>query len=637
MSEWNGDSSVFRGYFFGNGKKPTEKVKNQSGHSWDDVCSSESFGAILNDDFVDISFDTVEMFNAFLDMAEKNAWRCLALPSTHGGHTYWRNATKNIKKSGKDKWTAVGLMVDIHKGDTYIPLCVDGVKRYPPVYELLDGETYQEVPEELYPIGSESHLWGLKEHRGRNEEVFKHILKIQSDVTKDIDVARRILRNANAFVLGDSMSDDEMDTILRDESFNKPTFWKGDGSFDFAGAGDYLIQTYHGGTIDGTLHIYIDGIYTPDITLIERKMLEIIGALRKTQRKETLDYMRIQSDPLPPVSKRHIAFKNGILDIDSMELVDYDPSIVTVNKIPWNYKKDAYSTVIDNVLNKISCYDPKIRYLLEECAGYCLLPVNTYQKAFIFTGEKANGKSTYIDCIRYMLGDRNVSSLDLGSMGDRFNVVMLQNRLANLGDDISDEFMSGQAVATFKKITTGEVIKGERKGFDPFDFRPYCKPIFSANDIPRMRDRSGAVMRRLVIIPFNAHFSKNDADYDPTIRDKVKEQIHQEYMCRIAVEGLKRVIEQQGFTESEIVQRELDNYHMENDSVYGFCNEVDISEVENESTTDVFLQYTMWCSDNGLNAVAKPAFSKQLCRNLGLVTVVRRVGGKSVRMYVTEE
>ena len=65
---------VFKGYATGTGKKATMKVKDAQLLKWDDVQGNQSFGAILNQDFVDISFDTDELSQKFWDMAEKNNW-----------------------------------------------------------------------------------------------------------------------------------------------------------------------------------------------------------------------------------------------------------------------------------------------------------------------------------------------------------------------------------------------------------------------------------------------------------------------------------------------------------------------------------------------------------------------------------
>ena len=122
------------------------------------------------------------------------------------------------------------------------------------------------------------------------------------------------------------------------------------------------------------------------------------------------------------------------------------------------------------------------------------------------TGDRNNGKSTFLDCVETILGEQNISALDLKELGDRFSTSMMFGKLANIGDDIGDDFLQGSQVAIFKKIVTGNRIKAEKKGQDPFEFNPYIKLLFSANDIPRMKDKTGAVLRRLTIIPFNARF-----------------------------------------------------------------------------------------------------------------------------------
>ena len=107
--------------------------------------------------------------------------------------------------------------------------------------------------------------------------------------------------------------------------------------------------------------------------------------------------------------------------------------------------------------------------------------------------------------VQTMLGEENISSLDLAELGERFKTAELFGKLTNVGDDIGDEFIANAAV--FRKLVTGERITVERKGQDPFEFNNYSKLLFSANNIPRIKDKTGAVQRRLVIIPFDAKFS----------------------------------------------------------------------------------------------------------------------------------
>lgn len=184
--------------------------------------------------------------------------------------------------------------------------------------------------------------------------------------------------------------------------------------------------------------------------------------------------------------------------------------------------------------------------MLEEVIGYTFYRRNELRKAFILTGDKHNGKSTYLDMIAQLLGVENTTALDLKELGDRFKTAELFGKLANIGDDIGDEFIANPAI--FKKVVSGDRVNAERKGQDPFDFTCYAKMLFSANSIPRIKDKSGAVIDRLIIVPFDASFSKNDADYDPYIKYKLRDDVVMEYLINLGIAGLKRILENQGFT-----------------------------------------------------------------------------------------
>jgi putative DNA primase/helicase len=236
-----------------------------------------------------------------------------------------------------------------------------------------------------------------------------------------------------------------------------------------------------------------------------------------------------------------------------------------------------------------------------------------------------------------MLGRQNISSLDLKKLGDRFSTVMLFGKLANIGDDISDEFIVDTSI--FKKIVTGETIDAEQKGQPKFEFEPYTKLFFSANNIPRMgkgRD-SAAILRRLVIIPFDAKFSSDDPDYNPHIGDMLRSQESMEYLIQLGLKGLKRVLKTKKFSESEKVQKELEEYEESNNPILGFIREVEMDDefkIENEPTKDVYKRYQEYCLANNLQPMSNIEFSKQINRILNMQVVVKRIGNKTHRLFV---
>lgn len=634
--KWKGNNLVFKGYATGDKKRPSMKVKDKDLLEWEQVQDCKSFGAILNKGFVDISFDSDELSQKFWDMAEQNGWNCLILENPENGHihSYWKDTNKRIEKSGKDKKLAVGLVADIHSGSTYIPLKVDGVERFPPSFE---PETIDEVPDELLPVNTKIDLVSLAEGDGRNDELFKYILVLQSQLMLEQEQIKKVLNNINHFIFQDALSDDEMDTITRDEAFAKPVFYAGK-AFLHNVFGNYMKSQYHIKRINGQLHVYDNGIYVSGYKMIESKMIEVIPTLKATARSEVLKYLEVTTPRNEaPSDAKYIAFRNGVLNIRTMELQPSSPDYVITNIIPWDYNTEAYDELTDHTLNKIACGDESIRNILEECIGYCFFRENELSKSFILTGQGSNGKSTFLDLVEWVLGRDNYVSLDLDELSEKFSTSSMFGKLANIGDDISDEFLQGKAISQFKKIVSGNDIKGENKGQDVFFFKPTVKLLFSANEIPRVRNKGfEAIKRRLVIIPFNAKFSKNDPDYNSRIKWDLQTQQVAEYLIQIGIKGLQRVLQNQGFTESTAVQKEIESFERDNNPLLLFLDEVEEHEIMNHETKEVFARYDTFCHENGFTKVAMQTFSKEITRLLDCKIIDKKVNGRKCRIFVDE-
>ena len=68
----------------------------------------------------------------------------------------------------------------------------------------------------------------------------------------------------------------------------------------------------------------------------------------------------------------------------------------------------------------------------------------------------------------------------------------------------------------------------------------------------------------MVIVPFDAKFTPNDADFRPFIKDELCEQGSMEYLALLGLQGLKRVLGNAQFTTSSRVQGQLDEYEENN-------------------------------------------------------------------------
>lgn len=622
---------LFKGYVVTKNKQSIEPLKGRTDfRTLDEVENAPEYAGVLNDPIILVDLDDEEESDILLDIVEDKNLCCRVYQTTRGKHFLFKNySVDNNKTRAK---TGINLTADMKLGlrNSYEVIKFGGKKRKI-LYDKTDenGE-YQNIPKWLTPVKTNYDFYSMKPGDGRNQSFFNYILTLQTyDFT--VEEARECIRLINDYVLGEPLSDQELDTILRDEAFQKPIFYQGKTLLHDRFA-RYLKNNNHIMRINGVLHMYKEGIYRPGTSDIESQMIKLLPGLKMAQRREVLAYLEVLiTENINPADANFMAFKNGVYDMVTDQFKDFDPDTIITNRINWNYNPAAYSLIADHTLNKMACDDPEIRCLLEEVIGYCFYRRNELRKAFILIGDRANGKSTYLDMIKSLLGDMNTAALDLKELGDRFKTAELFGKLANIGDDIGDEFIPNPAI--FKKLVSGDRVSVERKGKDPFEFNNYSKFLFSANNIPRIKDKTGAVLDRLVIIPFNAVFSKDDPDFDPYIKYKLREPEVMEYLINIGLQGLKRVLENNGFTVSTKVQKELESYEEQNNPILLFFKECGRAEIINQSTKDIYMQYSVFCTENNMQPMSNIEFSKQVKKKFDLEIMDKRINGKKRRIF----
>lgn len=626
--------SFFRGFVRTKNKKCLEKFKNAELRTLDEVKDFPEYAGILANDAVLIDVDDEKDALKLLDIIEEEGVLCQVRKTTRGMHFFFKNDGK-FEKCGTGVTLALGMKADIKVGlkASYSILKFDGKEREI-IYDILEDEAYSTPPVWLRAVHTNIDLAGVDEGGGRNEKLFRYIMPLQDagfskeEIIETLDIV-------NKYVFEKPLSNSEFETITRDESFETalvPSFYEGK-QFLFDKFALYMIAQLHIKRINGQLHIYKDGCYEDGLKKIEAEIIQVLPQLSRAKRTEVLDYIDIVVQDETPMADAHlIAFNNGILNIVTGELTGFSPEIVITNRIGWDYRPNAKCELVDSTFKKLACGDAQIVALLEEMAGYCFFRRNELRKAFILTGGARGGKSTYIAMLMKMLGEENTSALDLKELGDRFKTAELFRKLANLGDDIGDDFIGDTAV--FKKLVSGDRLMAERKGQDPFSFSNFSKLIFSANALPRVKDRAGAVIDRLIVIPFNAQFSKDDPDYRPFIKYELCQRDAIERLICLGIEGLKRVLERNSFTVSDQVAKEMKEYNEFNNPILLFFKEVDGDELCRESVAHWYGKYNEFCLSNQIQALSRIEFSRQLLREFeGLEIVRRRVNGKVERMF----
>lgn len=627
--------NLYKGFVPTSGKMATMPFKDKTSAellTLEEAQKFKEYAGILADTTVLVDIDTEKETEILLNIVKSLKLKCKVLKSRSGGHFLFK-IDKPMPNRTKVH-LGIGIKADI-KGcgrASYEVLKIDGKER-----ELLyDTGDYQILPKYLYPIKTTMNVLDLAEGDGRNNALFSYILPLQQNEFT-IDECRECIRVINEFVLADPLSEEELSVVLREGAFNKPTFFNSKGVFLFDKFAKYLKNVENIIKINGKLHIYRNGVYESGDEQIEAAMIEHIPSLSRSKRQEVLSYLGLLVSKDSSVADANmIAFKNGVLNIVTDEFSDFSPEFVITNKIPHNYNADAKSELLDGVMRKLACGDENVYKLLYQSIGYCFYRRNELRKSFFLLGEKRNGKSTFLDMVGTLLGEDNTANLDLCEIGDRFKTAELTGKLANIGDDINDEWVSNTAI--FKKVVSGDVVTVERKGKDPTKLRSFAKFFFSANSLPRLgkgKD-SSAVLDRLVIIPFDAKFTKQDADYDPFIKYKLRNEDVMEALIANAIPALREVLIDQEFATCDKVEKNIAEFEISNNPILEFFEEMDEVDYVNEPIKTIYQRYSAFCMVNNLKPMSAIDFQKQMKKQFDLVIKTIEMDGKKVRVYTNE-
>ena len=626
---------LYKGFVPTSGKKSTMPFKDKSSNELlrlEEAQKFSEYAGILADDTVLVDIDDGEQALILLDIVRMKELKCKVLATTRGAHFLFKTAHPMQNRTHCK--LGIGLTADIKGGGraSYEVIKYDGKERE----VLYDSGEYETLPKYLYPIKTNMNVLDLAEGEGRNNALFSYILPLQQNEFS-IDECRECIRVINDFVLKDPLSEDELAMVVREGAFNKPTFFTSKGAFLFDKFAKYLKNAENIIKINGKLYIYRNGIYESGDEQIEAAMIEHIPNLSRSKRQEVLSYLTLLVAKESGIADANlIAFKNGVLNIADGSFNDFSPEYVITNKIPHNYNPDAKSELLEGVMKKLACGDEDVYQLLYQAIGYCFYRRNELRKSFFLLGEKRNGKSTFLDMVATLLGEDNTSNLDLCEIGDRFRTAELTGKLANIGDDINDEWVSNTAI--FKKVVSGDTVTAERKGKDPFKLRSFAKFFFSANSLPRLgrgKD-SSAVLDRLVVIPFDAKFSKDDADYDPFIKYKLRGEDVMEALIAKAVPALIEVLAEQEFATCERIKRNIEEFEISNNPILEFFAELDEADYLNEPIKAVYQKYNSFCYSNNLQAMSAMEFQKQMKKHFSLVIKTVNQDSKKVRVYMNE-
>ena len=349
----------------------------------------------------------------------------------------------------------------------------------------------------------------------------------------------------------------------------------------------------------------------------------------------TVEILKINAPLVEGLADKYlIPVKNGIFNRQTKQLDPFDPQYIITSTIETAYNPNAVKPTdfdVDAWLSSIACGDEEMVTLLWQIMNELINPNHTRGKIIFLYGPSGNnGKGTFQALNMNIIGKNRVSTLKPPEFSERFKIAQLVGKVCNIGDDISDAYIDD--ISNLMSIATGDAITVEEKGKPAFTLVSKACCMFSGNSLPKSRNKEGWG-RRILIVPFNADFSGQVND--PRIKDEyINRQDVKEYV-------LKKVLEMDfdNFTIPQAVQREIEDYQIENDNVRAYIQE---EYVENNYHLRKYIpidiikeDYLNWLESKKLKRGTLYGFGKDFVEKLKKMTGIRYQLGK-VRVSIEQ-
>ena len=268
----------------------------------------------------------------------------------------------------------------------------------------------------------------------------------------------------------------------------------------------------------------------------------------------------------------------------------------------------------DKFLSEVFDNDVEMLEFIQRLAGYCLTGSIKEQKLFFMHGEGANGKSVLLEVLRAIAGrySHNLPSEALMTAKHERHpttLAALQGKRLAISSELEE---SGHwAEARIKQLTGDETLTARFMRKDEFTFKVTHKHLLAGNFKPRLKGDDHAMVRRMVLIPFNQRFTGTRRD------DRLPEKLKVEYpgILTWAIEGARKWASDGLLIPSTVVNSSRE-YMEEQDDVLLWvseCCNVGCSSLRAKSS-DLYVSYSEWKKRNGENAGSSKFFSQRLER-----------------------
>lgn len=277
-------------------------------------------------------------------------------------------------------------------------------------------------------------------------------------------------------------------------------------------------------------------------------------------------------------------------------------------------------------LDTIFCGDREMIRYIQKAVGYSLSGSTSEQCVFFLYGTGRNGKSTFLDTIRAMMGDYAANAQPETIMVSQKNTGGARSDIARLKGArfvTTVEPNEGMRLdeGLIKQLTGGDPVTARFQYSQEFEFTPEFKIWMATNHKPIIRGTDTGIWRRIHLVPFTAAIPENKVDR--SLPYKLRKELPA--ILKWAVDGYA-LYKSEGLRMPSAVVTAVEDYRREMDVISAFLTACCTVGGGSEQSSVLYAVYCRWASDNNEYKMSHTRFTTELLKKDGIQREARRDG-----------
>ena len=305
--------------------------------------------------------------------------------------------------------------------------------------------------------------------------------------------------------------------------------------------------------------------------------------------------------------------KNGIIDLAKGQLISHNAEKFMTKMLNVPFNDNVGEPVLWlNFLNDIFNSDRELIRYIQKASGYSLSGLTSEQCVFFLYGTGRNGKSTFLEIIRYIMGDyaTNIQpeTIMVKPSGSSANSDIARLKGARLVTSVEPNEGMRINEGLLKQLTGDDIVTARKLYGDEFEFKPEFKLWMATNHKPIIRGTDTGIWRRIHIIPFTVSIPKEKVDKN--LKYKLKAELPS--ILSWMAEGF-RLWQSEGLDMPKVMKDAVDDYRHEMDVISAFTDACCITEGEVRASV-IYAVYSEWASENNEYRMSSTKFGAELSK-----------------------